>query len=716
MQKTCRKKHYIAYMAILPKGYYFDGTKAVPKEEEKSNTISKYIGIETPVICMPDGSIKMVNSYSGYYYNDSEIDRDTIIFNSLQVEKGRVTNKKYKEGNFAMPWKMIVYKATDKTYEVAYKNGKYYVKEEDGIKEYSPELFKTIFNNKGFEKELENVGLLSFTPEPIFEVKKAGDADFADDVIYRLNELYDKSFDKLSLMEVPVIQKKDKNTVLVSVEEMKYEIIKDNKNYVLKESGEIFVETDDEKEFMTYVIAILGYFSNSTLNSFMQKPLTNEEYNCIYNYTTSEYETINDFLRKKDNEFITFLHYIKAVRIHEILQKSYPYKNLCLFRGVSVENEIYKEIKENYVLKDDGFKSTSFKADIGTGFMDTTDDHHGVYCIINCKPHTKCLYIQNMAEVKEYETLLDMNYDLKFIKQLGTYEGVPVWLTETVKVEKKLTNYLYQPDGLETVLNILQSDNVLRQLFYISYIEDSSITLAQMFNEDNEVIISVSEKSVSVATEGKKPVFLILDNENIDKLLLKAVYDCQKEAKPDENAIWKVNQRISQNLVSVLLANNIVIKAQDVHRMTTDLQIYVDSYNSTNDLETLLVQIKYRVDEKDIYISFDCNLGGNLRKSKEIKITPKNIDKIGNSIFEYLMATYTLNCERRLLHIVKLVGGYYMKDSSIERYNTGYKAQIGDKVLYITKVGNNLKANGLEFNYADNIYDIASAIKDELNM
>lgn len=720
MNNKAKLKQYTCYVGVLPEGYYFNGKKAVPKEETKPTENSKYIGKATPVICMPDGTIQPFNMLNDYYLNDKEIDRDVLLENGLQVENGRVTNRKYKQGGFAMPWKLVICKPKNVSYDVKYLNNLFYVRDDrDKITAYKPSLFKTMFNNKGFEKELEDVGTISVVPEPLFEIRKSSKADFADRVMYKLNNLYEKSFYKVTLEKLPEIERKDENTVQVN----NFEIHK-GKTFTLKESDETVVETDNEKELMAYAVPILGYFANSTLNNFLQQPITNEEYTCLYDYTTDDYIEINAFLRKKDKANLnssdyalnlSFSHYLEAVKIHEILQKSKPFKNMYLFRGLSLRDDRYKKIKEGYVLADDGFKSTSFSSDVSTMFLPTSENHRGILCLIDCKNTTNCLYIHNLADTQEYETLIDINYDLKFVKELGTFDGVPVWLTETVRNPSKIDNYLYQPDALEKVLNILQSDNKIKKLFYIALVDDdedeSKILLNQIFNEENTVRITVTDKEVTVGDQK-----IAFDDVYFDFDLLQVVYAQKKESEPDEIDVWQINQRISQNLVSLLLANNIVIQNQEVNRDKTHLQIYVDDYTSENDLSTLTVEFNYRVDKKDIYLSFECNLNGDLKKSTETKITHKNIDLMAQAVYNFLMHNYILNCERRLKHIVKLVGGYYMSESKIERYNNGYKAEIGDKLLFITKSGNSLKANNLTFNYADNIYDIATAIKEELNM
>ena len=720
MNNKAKLKQYTCYVGVLPEGYYFNGKKAVPKEETKPTENSKYIGKATPVICMPDGTIQPFNMLNDYYLNDKEIDRDVLLENGLQVENGRVTNRKYKQGGFAMPWKLVICKPKNVSYDVKYLNNLFYVRDDrDKITSYKPSLFKTMFNNKGFEKELEDVGTISVVPEPLFEIRKSSKADFADRVMYKLNNLYEKSFYKVTLEKLPEIERKDENTVQVN----NFEIHK-SKTFTLKESDETVVETDNEKELMAYAVPILGYFANSTLNNFLQQPITNEEYTCLYDYTTDDYIEINAFLRKKDKANLnssdyalnlSFSHYLEAVKIHEILQKSKPFKNMYLFRGLSLKDDRYKRIKEGYVLSDDGFKSTSFSSDVSTMFLPTSENHRGILCLIDCKNTTNCLYIHNLADTQEYETLIDINYDLKFVKELGTFDGVPVWLTETVRNPSKIDNYLYQPDALEKVLNVLQSDNKIKKLFYIALVDDdedeSKILLNQIFNEENTVRITVTDKEVTVGDQK-----IAFDDVYFDFDLLQVVYAQKKESEPDEIDVWQINQRISQNLVSLLLANNIVIQNQEVNRDKTHLQIYVDDYTSENDLSTLTVEFNYRVDKKDIYLSFECNLNGDLKKSTETKITHKNIDLMAQAVYNFLMHNYILNCERRLKHIVKLVGGYYMSESKIERYNNGYKAEIGDKLLFITKSGNSLKANNLTFNYADNIYDIATAIKEELNM
>lgn len=718
MKNTCKNKQYYAYMAVLPKGYYFDGDnkKAIPKEQFYPSMKMKYINGETPIICMPDGTIHRVTSYYGYYFNEEEIDRDTIMENSLLVENGKVTNKKYKGiGNFAMPWKQILYKDTDKEYEVKYENGYFYVRNTDkgnGYTKYTPSMFKTIFNNKGFEKELEGVGLLEYEPEPLFEIRNSGDSDFADRIMCKLSALLDKSFTKLTLGQIPIAKRKDENTVIIC---NSFEVIKRGETYRLKEKGEIIIETDNEKEFLNYVVAIFGYFPDALLTNFIQQPLTGEEYSCLQQYTTSEYELIQDYLRHDaENPFLNFSHYIKAVKIHEILQKSHPYTNIYLFRGLSVSKS---KLKQGYVLSDEGFKSTSFQFEVGTEFMDTIEERQGVLCIINCKSYTKSLYIQGVSDVNEYETLIDINYDLKFIKQLGTYDGTPVWLTETVRNKKEIDNYLYQPDCLEKVMNIIYSDNRIKNMYYIYDISDeNTITLKQIYNDNNEVYITISENSITIASSGHKPIYLKMNNENIESAIIQALYNCKKENNLEEEDIKKMNQRISQNLISLLLANNLVIKSQIVGKKETMIQLYVDSYNNKNDIEILTLTIHFRVDQDKVYISFDCNKNGDLRKSKELQVTSENIDKFGQSIYDYLMHYYTLNYERRLMHIVKLIGGYALKDSNVERYNNGYKLEIGDKLVIINKVGNNLRANNLIFNYADDIYTIADQIRKEIGL
>ena len=198
--------------------------------------------------------------------------------------------------------------------------------------------------------------------------------------------------------------------------------------------------------------------------------------------------------------------------------------------------------------------------------------------------------------------------------------------------------------------------------------------------------------------------------------LLKTLYDLKLDAHVEDVDLWQMNQRIMQNLISILLANNIVISSQELKETTAQLKIYVDNYQSMNDLETLIINFKYTIQDKKVYLQFECNLHGDIHKSTKGQITNENIGQIGTHIYNYLMNRYLLNGERRLKHIVKLVGGYYMSESNIEKYGNGYQATIGDRLLIIKKVGNTLRANNLEFNYADNIYDIASAIKDELNI
>ena len=56
---------------------------------------------------------------------------------------------------------------------------------------------------------------------------------------------------------------------------------------------------------------------------------------------------INDFLRKENNAYSTFSHYMQAIKKHETLQKCRPYNDIILFRGITAEK--YKDkIKEGF--------------------------------------------------------------------------------------------------------------------------------------------------------------------------------------------------------------------------------------------------------------------------------------------------------------------------------------------------------------------------------
>ena len=717
MLSKAKKKMYTAYLGVLPVGYYFNGTYACPPNEHKSTERANFIYEETPIVCLPDGSIQPFIPLSGYFYNDEEVEKLTLLDKALQVEHGVVTNKRYKKGHYAVPWFPVIFKPEEnRTYSVRYDGRFFYVKEYGRIHKYSKELFKTMFNNRGFEQELEDVGTLDFTPEPLFQVKKSSDADFADKIMYKLQAMYDKSFLKLTVGKLPTMYKKDANTVVLD----DFEI---TKGYKLMMGKEVVIQEEDKTKFFQYVTSLLGFYSNNTLHSFLQEPMTNEEYHSIHQYTTDDYMQINDFLRKENNAYSTFSHYMQAIKIHETLQKCRPYKDIILFRGITAEK--YKDkIKEGYILEDNGFKSTTFNLETLKQFGTTLDGNYGIFCLINCKRFTRSLYIGEIAAcASEYETLVDFNYDLKFVKELGTYDSVPVWYCEFVKNPKKIENYLYQPDNVEKVLNVLAADNTIKNLYYIMRIDEDGydrnrITVSQIFKEDNEIDITFIEENKISLTKEFEDLYLELDmtQDDFASKLLKTLYDLKLDAHVEDVDLWQMNQRIMQNLISILLANNIVISSQELKETTAQLKIYVDNYQSMNDLETLIINFKYTIQDKKVYLQFECNLHGDIHKSTKGQITNENIGQIGTHIYNYLMNRYLLNGERRLKHIVKLVGGYYMSESNIEKYGNGYQATIGDRLLIIKKVGNTLRANNLEFNYADNIYDIASAIKDELNI
>ena len=717
MLSKAKKKMYTAYIGVLPVGYYFNGTYACPPNEHKSTERANFIYEETPIVCLPDGSIQPFIPLSGYFYNDEEVEKLTLLDKALQVENGVVTNKIYKKGHYAVPWFPVIFKPEEnRTYSVRYDGRFFYVKEYGRTRKYSKELFKTMFNNRGFEQELEDVGTLDFTPEPLFQVKKSSDADFADKIMYKLQAMYDKSFLKLTVGKLPTMYKKDANTVVLD----EFEI---TKGYKLMMGKEVVIQEEDKAKFFQYVTSLLGFYSNNTLHSFLQEPMTNEEYHSIHQYTTDDYMQINDFLRKENNAYSTFSHYMQAIKIHEVLQKCRPYKDIILFRGITAEK--YKDkIKEGYILEDNGFKSTTFNLETLKQFGTTLDGNYGIFCLINCKIFTRSLYIGEIAAcASEYETLVDFNYDLKFVKELGTYDSVPVWYCEFVKNPKKIENYLYQPDNVEKVLNVLAADNTIKNLYYIMRIDEDGydrnrITVSQIFKEDNEIDITFIDENKISLTKEFEDLYLELDmtQDDFASKLLKTLYDLKLDAHVEDVDLWQMNQRIMQNLISILLANNIVISSQELKETTAQLKIYVDNYQSMNDLETLIINFKYTIQDKKVYLQFECNLHGDIHKSTKGQITNENIGQIGTHIYNYLMNRYLLNGKRRLKHIVKLVGGYYMSESNIEKYGNGYQATIGDRLLIIKKVGNTLRANNLEFNYADNIYDIASAIKDELNI
>lgn len=718
MLSKAKKKMYTAYLGVLPVGYYFNGTYACPPNEHKSTERANFIYEETPIVCLPDGSIQPFIPLSGYFYNDEEVEKLTLLDKALQVEHGVVTNKRYKKGHYAVPWFPVIFKPEEnRTYSVRYDGRFFYVKEYGRTRKYSKELFKTMFNNRGFEQELEDVGTLDFTPEPLFQVKKSSDADFADKIMYKLQAMYDKSFLKLTVGKLPTMYKKDANTVVLD----DFEI---TKGYKLMMGKEVVIQEEDKAKFFQYVTSLLGFYSNNTLHSFLQEPMTNEEYHSIHQYTTDDYMQINDFLRKENNAYSTFSHYMQAIKIHEVLQKCRPYKDIFVLRGIATEK--YKDkIKENYILEDNGFKSTTFNFETLKQFGTVPFDvKSGIFCLINCKRFTRSLYIGEIAAcASEYETLVDFNYDLKFVKELGTYDSVPVWYCEFVKNPKKIENYLYQPDNVEKVLNVLAADNTIKNLYYIMRIDEDDydrnrITVSQIFKEDNEIDITFIDENKISLTKEFEDLYLELDmtQDDFASKLLKTLYDLKLDAHVEDVDLWQMNQRIMQNLISILLANNIVISSQELKETTAQLKIYVDNYQSMNDLETLIINFKYTIQDKKVYLQFECNLHGDIHKSTKGQITNENIGQIGTHIYNYLMNRYLLNGERRLKHIVKLVGGYYMSESNIEKYGNGYQATIGDRLLIIKKVGNTLRANNLEFNYADNIYDIASAIKDELNI
>lgn len=717
MLSKAKKKMYTAYLGVLPVGYYFNGTYACPPNEHKSTERANFIYEETPIVCLPDGSIQPFIPLSGYFYNDEEVEKLTLLDKALQVEHGVVTNKRYKKGHYAVPWFPVIFKPEEnRTYSVRYDGRFFYVKEYGRIHKYSKELFKTMFNNRGFEQELEDVGTLDFTPEPLFQVKKSSDADFADKIMYKLQAMYDKSFLKLTVGKLPTMYKKDANTVVLD----DFEI---TKGYKLMMGKEVVIQEEDKAKFFQYVTSLLGFYSNNTLHSFLQEPMTNEEYHSIHQYTTDDYMQINDFLRKENNAYSTFSHYMQAIKIHEVLQKCRPYKDIFVLRGIATEK--YKDkIKEDYILEDNGFKSTTFSLETLKQFGTTLDGKYGIFCLINCKIFTRSLYVGEIAAcASEYETLVDFNYDLKFVKELGTYDSVPVWYCEFVKNPKKIENYLYQPDNVEKVLNVLAADNTIKNLYYIMRIDEDNydrnrITVSQIFKEDNEIDITFIDENKISLTKEFEDLYLELDmtQDDFASKLLKTLYDLKLDAHVEDVDLWQMNQRIMQNLISILLANNIVISSQELKETTAQLKIYVDNYQSMNDLETLIINFKYTIQDKKVYLQFECNLHGDIHKSTKGQITNENIGQIGTHIYNYLMNRYLLNGERRLKHIVKLVGGYYMSESNIEKYGNGYQATIGDRLLIIKKVGNTLRANNLEFNYADNIYDIASAIKDELNI
>ena len=498
MLSKAKKKMYTAYLGVLPVGYYFNGTYACPPNEHKSTERANFIYEETPIVCLPDGSIQPFIPLSGYFYNDEEVEKLTLLDKALQVEHGVVTNKRYKKGHYAVPWFPVIFKPEEnRTYNVIRYDGNFfYVKEYGRIHKYSKELFKTMFNNRGFEQELEDVGTLDFTPEPLFQVKKSSDADFADKIMYKLQAMYDKSFLKLTVGKLPTMYKKDANTVVLD----EFEI---TKGYKLMMGKEVVIQEEDKAKFFQYVTSLLGFYSNNTLHSFLQEPMTNEEYHSIHQYTTDDYMQINDFLRKENNAYSTFSHYMQAIKIHETLQKCRPYKDIILFRGITAEK--YKDkIKEGYILEDNGFKSTTFNLETLKQFGTTLDGNYGIFCLINCKRFTRSLYIGEIAAcASEYETLVDFNYDLKFVKELGTYDSVPVWYCEFVKNPKKIENYLYQPDNVEKVLNVLAADNTIKNLYYIMRIDKDDydrnrITVSQIFKEDNEIDIDEHEKEKGI--------------------------------------------------------------------------------------------------------------------------------------------------------------------------------------------------------------------------
>ena len=349
----------------------------------------------------------------------------------------------------------------------------------------------------------------------------------------------------------------------------------------------VLINEEDFQVFRDLVIGFLNLTHSSVVSNYFSSRLTSNEFMSLKMYTGQDYGEVNDYLRGLSVED-PFKAYIRAVFISDIVSRSVICKDIYHFRGINVENKDYKEIKEGYVMQNPNFISTSIATPVALSFASVVSKGEtGIVIVFKNTQRQHGMYLNNISVHRdtEFEVLFDVNYDLKFVRQLGNYSeegGVtcPVWLCEIVNAGKRgIKKYQYQKDAAEKLVYMIQQDRGLMKNFYIESVDETkdnevSVILSKYNTNDIKIKITllVKERKIKVDFTGNAKGNLEYSiQEKGYEYMFKFIYHVmsqQKELKTDINKsiLNSFSERFMFDLTSLFLNNNFIITRQTVNK------------------------------------------------------------------------------------------------------------------------------------------------------
>lgn len=352
----------------------------------------------------------------------------------------------------------------------------------------------------------------------------------------------------------------------------------------------VLINEEDFQLFRELIIGFLNLAHSSIVSNYFSSRLTSNEFMSLKIYTGQDYGEVNDYLRGLDVED-SFKAYIRAVFISDIISRSLICKDIYHFRGMNLENEDYRKIKEGYVMENPNFLSTSIATPVALSFASVVSKGEtGVVIVFKNTQRQHGMYLNNISVHRdtEFEVLYDVNYDLKFVRQLGNYseEGAgekitcPVWLCELVYAGKRgIKKYQYQKDAAEKLVYMIQQDRSLMKNFYIEKVDETkddevSVGLSKYNTNDIKIKITmlVKERKIRVEFSGNAEGNLEYSIQEMGyEYMFKFIYHVmsqQKELKTDINKsiLNSFSERFMFDLTSLFLNNNFIITRQVVNK------------------------------------------------------------------------------------------------------------------------------------------------------
>ena len=508
----------------------------------------------------------------------------------------------------------------------------------------------------------------------------------------------------------------------------------------LESTKGIMFKDSNFKRFKQIIQGFLTLDNAGLISNYYSPMLTSNEMVVLKRYTGNDYKEINQYLSGVDVEDKFYL-YTRALFLQDIIERCNIRKNQFHFRGLTLDKDL---VKEGSVINHSNFCSTSIICATTYDFSAYAEDGKiGVILVFKNTHNKHGMYADNLSfhRGREYEILFGVGSSFRLIKKLGYYHEVDekpceFWLCELEEDEEcSIRKYAYQKDGVEKLLFMLQSSDLMN-VFYISDVFDDAsarIILRHYGSDDFGIIIWLLDNSqFRIEFYGsieEECTFSI--KEKGYNYLFEYIYSVLNYHGVvnyfNKSALEGYSEKLMFNLISLFTYNNFVICSQKIN-----MNVYQDPFRLTthnNNIETALsefeildenakplnIKVVVKTDNKEIFIGLAVQKYGKKPIKKSFIIKPNRQDAAVEDLYTSIVNKFSLDPTRRLKHIFSIVSGYYQQYLNFSGNHGKYECSFDDKVFNIEVSGSSIKVtyNGseLEFSYYNNIYSVASRIQ-----